>query len=541
MITRRSPAGQQSALSAWLLISTLALGCGPGRQLSPSSPYLGTLAATCASASGDANVAEPELAVSYADAWHEGWLASPLVVDLDGDGQVEVIGAREGRLVIWRGAGQRQNSLPVNGRIWASPIAAELRRDLAGLELVAAARGKVYAWSAGGQPLAGFPYSFRDEIRAIAAADLDGDGDDEIVAATTNPLKADRQRDLLVALAGDGSVVSGFPPNTSGSGGCQRDCWVVGGFDQNLAIGDLDGDGRPEIVAPHDNAYISVHHHDGVLVDVAAGAYDGVTKWPGIRFLHDLAEARTGWSEHEASANQAHFTNSAPAIADIDGNGKRELIVLGSVQNAAQSDRTRGVALWVMQSDGRRAPAWQTPLHIPEYLAGLWDYEDTNIVAATNQVTVADLLPESGQELLFAGFDGKIHCVAADRRELWSYRYTSSDRVLTGGVVVADLSGDGRPEVVFASYSPDNGQGQLFVLDAAGQLLHKVALPDRGVMSVPTIADVDGDKRPEIVVALKDGDEGKPHLLAYRVSTARDNCLLWPTGRANALRNGSLP
>ena len=35
---------------------------------------------------GSATVEEPELWLTLADRWHEGWLASPAVADLDGDG-----------------------------------------------------------------------------------------------------------------------------------------------------------------------------------------------------------------------------------------------------------------------------------------------------------------------------------------------------------------------------------------------------------------------------------------------------------------------
>jgi hypothetical protein len=248
-----------------------------------------------------------------------------------------------------------------------------------------------------------------------------------------------------------------------------------------------------------------------------------------------------GWSDDEAHDNQAHFTNSAPAIADVDGDGDNELVVLASVQNAAQTDRLRGVALWVLK-DGTRPSPWEEPFHATDYLAGLWDYDGTNVVGATNQVTVVNLDPDrAGPELLFAGFDGRIHCVGSDRTPLWSATYTTSDRVLTGGVVVADLSQDGVPEIVFNSYSPDDGQSHLFILDAGGSELHRIALPGRGAMPVPTIADVDGDGTLEIVVSLKDGEDRARQVLVFNVPGSADNCLLWPTGRGNLLRNGYVP
>src|SRR5204862_206102 len=135
-------------------------------------------------------------------------------------------------------------------------------------------------------------------------------------------------------------------------------------------------------------------------------------KTPGVRYLHDILGAKQGYSDDEETALQGHFTNTAPAIADLDGDGVPEILLLASVQNAAQTNRLLGVALWVMDKAATRHKGWETPFYVPEYLAGLWDYDGTNVVAATNQVTVADIDPtHPGPELLFAGFDGKIHAV----------------------------------------------------------------------------------------------------------------------------------
>ena len=54
-------------------------------------------------------------------------------------------------------------------------------------------------------------------------------------------------------------------------------------------------------------------------------------------------------------------------------------------------------------------------------------------------------------------------------------------------------------------------------------------------MPVPALGDVDGDGQLELVVSLKDSSEG---VQVYTIPGSSDNCLLWPTGRANLLRNG---
>ena len=498
---------------------------------------------TCEAVSGGGSptVTEPQLLATLHDRWHEAWLGSPAVVDLDGDGTVEILVPRHDLLLGWHLDGTIVFRLETSGRIWSSPVVGDFLPANPGLEIAVASRAEVHLCDSTGTELPGFPTSWQDELRSLAAGDIDGDGDLELVAATTRCLEGSGQRDLIIAYNADGSIVDGFPPNTTGASGCDDHCYQTGGFDQNIAIGDVDEDGVADILATQDNAYSSLHDGRGRAFDANA-IFSHPTKFNGIRFLHDYARAQMGWSDNEDVDDQAHFTNSAPAIADIDGDGNVELVILASVQNAAQSDRYRGVALWVVDHEGIRSEPWITPFHAPEYLAGLWDYEGTNVVAATNQITLADIDPShSGLELLFAGFDGRIHCVSSDREELWRFTYTTSDRVLTAGVTVADLSGDGTPEIVFASYSPDEGLSHLFVLDASGSELHRVPLPGRGAMPVPTIADANGDGTLEIVVSLKDGDDRERQVLVYEVPGSAENCLLWPTGRGNLLRNGYVP
>lgn len=490
---------------------------------------------------GSATVAEPTLLVTLADRWHESWLGSPAVADLDGDSTPEIVVARSGLLLVWHADGTEVWRAEVDGRIWASPVVGDLVAGSAGLEVAFAARETIYAFDAAGNDLPGFPVSWRDELRSLAAGDIDGDGEPELVAVTTNRFEAGGQRDIIIAYHMDGSQAAGFPPNTTGASGCDDACYVTGGYDQNIALGDVNGDNALDIFATQDNAYMSLHDGTGFAFD-ANPIFAHPTKFLGVRFLHDYALAQQGWADDEETADQAHFTNSAPAIADVDGDGTYELVVLGSVQNAAQTDRLRGVALWVLHPDGSRPADWVTPFHAPDYLAGLWDYNGTNVVGATNQVTVANLDPDSaGPEFVFAGFDGRIHCVDAKATEAWSFTYTTDDQVLTGGVLVADLSGDGAPEIVFATYSPDENKSHLFVLDGGGNLLHQLPLPMRGAMAVPTIADADGDGTLEIVVNLKDGEDQVRMVEVYTVPGSADNCLLWPTGRGNLMRNGFVP
>ena len=90
---------------------------------------------------------------------------------------------------------------------------------------------------------------------------------------------------------------------------------------------------------------------------------------------------------------------------------------------------------------------------------------------------------------------------------------------------------------MFTTYSIDEGKGVLFILDAGGNVLHQIALPRRGAMPVPTLADVDGDGTVEIVVSLKDAEDKVESVEVFTVPGSSSNCLLWATGRGNLLRN----
>src|SRR5262245_4446639 len=320
----------------------------------------------CMAAGGSATVARPALVHTLTDRWHDTWPASPAVADLDGDGTAEIVVAREELLLVWHADNKVVWRAETEGRIWASPVVADLVPSKPGLEVAVAARRGISAFVAGGAAGTGLQVTWGDEMRSLAAGDVDGDGALELVAVTSGPLEAGGQRDIVLVVDGDGKIAPGFPPNTSGASGCDKACFVTGGYDQNVAIGDVDGNGIVDIVAAQDNAYVSLHDGTGRAFDAAA-IFDDRRKFPGIRFMVDYRLAQQGFGDDEAVDEQGHFTNTGPSVADLDGDGSGEVILLGSVQNAEQSDRKRGVAVWVVRKDGTRPAAWETPFRAPGY------------------------------------------------------------------------------------------------------------------------------------------------------------------------------
>ena len=137
--------------------------------------------------------------------------------------------------------------------------------------------------------------------------------------------------------------------------------------------------------------------------------------------------------------------------------------------------------------------------------------------------------------------DGSVHAVSPTGRRLWRYDYAhGAPKTFASEVVAADLNRDRVPELVFGTYGAAPGSGRLVVLSASGRKLHDVRLRGQGsdgngigIPAAPSIADIDGDKRLEIVVTTFDHG-----IDVYRVPRSRPGRTPWPTGRGGLLRNG---
>ena len=138
--------------------------------------------------------------------------------------------------------------------------------------------------------------------------------------------------------------------------------------------------------------------------------------------------------------------------------------------------------------------------------------------------------------------DGFVYAIGPKGRRLWRHDYArGAPKTFASEVVAADLNRDGRSELVFGTYGPNRGAGRLVVLSARGRRLFDLRLRGQGtngngigVPAAPSIADLDGDGRLEIVVSTFDHG-----IDVYRVPRSRANKLPWPTGRGNLLRNGA--
>lgn len=157
----------------------------------------------------------------------------PALADLDGDGMLEIIiGSDDNILHVINWEGKQLAAYSAGGHIRSSPMVDDLDSD-GMLEIIFGANDrKLYAvryhesqltdlsgWPVdlGSTPVKSSPVSF----------DLNNDGVAEVVASVSEG--------LLFAVQLDGSIVPNFPVN------------IYGSTETSFGIGDLDGDGDPEI------------------------------------------------------------------------------------------------------------------------------------------------------------------------------------------------------------------------------------------------------------------------------------------------------
>jgi hypothetical protein len=507
-----------------------------------------------------------------------GWFASPGLADLDGNGSLEIVAPFYSTFVFDARGRLLGKGTATKGRVYAPGAVADLDGDERQEIVVGGNEGTVAAYELRGGRLTlerGWPASTCSggecpEARGLAAADLDGDGRVEVVVTTTNTSPTGSQVFVFDANGAvyrpRGAPATAWPRyNTLRGPGNDADFngagnHGYGAYGENVGIGNLDDDPQLEIVVTFDNHQINLFNHDGTSVLASPWFRNRQNEYAGrrlgwgqfIRWLSPAVEARhyhrhAGEWPHPRSSTWLQWTASPPSVADLDLDGRNEVIGL---PNAERNEPYETQAYAFMVLDGahrgglrsaRRHPGFETlPLTAKPAVRpdGDW-YPPSGIPAPT----IVDIAGDRRPEIVASVPDGYVYAVSPTGKRLWRHDYAQgAAKTFASEVVAADLNRDGTPELVFGTYALTPAAGRLVVLSAAGKLLHDIRLPRQGtngngigVPAAPSIGDLDRDGRLEIV--LTTFDHG---LDVFRVPGSAAGCLPWPTGRGNLLRNGTV-
>jgi hypothetical protein len=483
--------------------------------------------------------------------WCEtGWYSSPAVGDIDSDGQAEVIASAYSIVSLdgatgaleWRAASGHDRSEPEAdnvGRTWPGIVLADVDKDGSPEIVTAHSGGWVSVYNSQGWFEPGWPqHPISNELRGLLVSDLDADGDLEIIVTATG-----NQVNTWV-YEHTGALRPGWPQLANDGG------YAWGVYNDNAAAGDLDGDGTGEIVVPSDVHYINAYNPDGT--HIPANPMYGGRNWGGVGIWESTVPELRGWGACDGVRSESYRTNFAegPAdIVDVNGDGVMEVVATGNVYDCdAGYPPSRYTGVYIFNADRSRFNTggfdWRTP---PVDTGAPINEEYWTIESAESNPAAADLDGDGRLEILFASYDGRLHAFWLDKTEhgSWPFQvYHASDGYFSfaSEPAVADLDADGHAEVLFTSWTQNgsNATGKLYILDYLGHLLQSVSLPGvpsgddwNGALPAPTLANIDAD--PDLEVVVNSANSG---VLAYDLPGTANAILYWGTGRGSYRRSG---
>ena len=279
------------------------------------------------------------------------------------------------------------------------------------------------------------------------------------------------------------------------------------------AVGDIDGDGSPEIVATNNNGEIFVWKANGVAlsgwpktilpgtpnsISIADVNGDGTNEiiaadWFGnVNVMDQTGLSLPGWPRILGGGSL-----STPAVADMDGDGKKEIVVL---------NLTPPSNLHILSFNGSELPGWPKPI---------------NANMPANQIfysypALGNLNSDGKLDVVVGAGDGTVYAYNLDGTAVTGWPQ-STKSAWVNSPAIGDIDGDGRAEVVagvstvvenftYANY--------LYAWHGNGTLLSgwpvKNDRPISGIFfgyGAPAIADVDGDSVADVIVS---GDWAEP-------------------------------
>ncbi|MGH0037670.1 MAG: S8 family serine peptidase [Myxococcota bacterium] len=454
---------------------------------------------------------------------HEAVIAAVAADDLEGDGRIEiVVGSTEGRLYVFDDQGELRPGFPVSTDpersrpenrdryndadpgIVAGPTLADLDGDGVLEIVVSSTDGHLYVWQHDGGEHPGFPVRIADSDRlAIDAA-----------TGKATPLPGSEARTRLTKLVG------------------------------SPAVGDLDGDGTPEILATSNEEYGggAPFATDSVLtgillsgaVDLGGFSVEVAGRMYAVSALGDAdpdGPFLEGWPvsvpllASQLLPNVATGVPGSPALARVDGEVRAA--IFGAVGAPFVFDASGAPALGVDASGDPVALAVDFPgggfagAGVPDSVGS----PDGPFFGALGSGAYGDLDGDGAPEYAAptGGVRKLIDVVAAARQEFGDHQITVWDPS-SGGLFEPDENGPSFPrpmdDMQFLS-SPGladvSGDGLADVVQGSGAYLVR-AYTATGAqppgwpkfthgwhISSPTVGDIDGDGLSEVVALTREG------------------------------------
>jgi hypothetical protein len=479
---------------------------------------------------------------------------------------------------------------------YPSPAIADIDNDGFGEIVIATNKGHVLAFNHDGSILFNVDLApaFRmapgtQQISASpSVADIDADGQAEIVVATGTVFSTICTQGGIIVLEHDGAIKPGWPVLADDFGippaGCADTIFST------PALADLDADGDLEIITGGFDKRIRAYHHnarpvpgfppdsnlsaafptwidlqerlgDTIWSSPAVGLIDGDER-PDIvigtdeGYFNSLGgwncpyALPSGWAPGYCGGSLYGLTSSGtalagnfpryfyetigstPALADINNDGRPEIFVgTGTYYyNHSPDHPTNGFRVYGLDQRGNDLPGW----------AG------GKVVGGTVPASpsVGDITGDGIPEIVVASSrpERKLYAWHADGRLVAGFPMqpvdhfgkANADFNVGTGFVLADTDGDGTNEIVF------NQGWTVTIVDGTGRQLTSPQFPatDRPIyltegvlLNTPAVGDIDNDGKLEMVT-----HNSRLYVWELPESTARS---AWPMFRHNPARTGN--
>ena len=316
-------------------------------------------------------------------------------------------------------------------------------RPLAALALLLATAGTAQAQTpASFAAIVSYSTGTGGSPTSVAVGDVNGDGRPDLVTANSSNIGTGTAGVLLGLVGGGFATMTNYPTGSTG-------------IPQSVAVADVNGDGRPDLVAANGNSTV------GVLLGRASGGFAAATTYPTVSAAFSVA------------------------VADVNGDGRPDIVAVNSGSNTIQ--------VLLGQAGGGFANGGT-------YLVG---------GGSPAGVAVADVNGDGRPDLVTANYSSVGTGTAGVLLRLAGGGFAAVTTYSTGtgsrptGVAVADVNGDGRLDIVTANYPGTAG----VLLGQTGGGFAAVTTYSTGISSSPlgvAVTDVNGDGRPDIVTANSD-------------------------------------
>jgi hypothetical protein len=354
-------------------------------------------------------------------------------------------------------------------------------------------------------------YPIDDQISLLHAADLDGDGLTDLIVANNLRSKINVLYNLTgktnrAAAPGRKLELNELPPDAR----FRIDSIPTDERIAAMAVTDLNGDGRPDIIYYGDTRDLVVlynlgtngwsepkrwHIEDGQM-DANALATgdlngDGLTdvvllgENGAVYFLPQLPDHTLG----EPQKIPYSGTPKAVQIVDVDGDGRNDLLLV-------DFDNPTPFRFRLQNAAGRLGPEiYFKATPIRSFLVDNLEENRTNFVVtiaqASGRAEVSQFVKQPGEALSADFHQGQFQVFPLNKSD-----------VAQRGLLWADVNGGGRPDLLVAE--PERGQLSVYMQSADGTLADAKTFPTLAGVSQIATADWNGDGRPEIFLLSRD-------------------------------------